>query len=132
MLVGEFKFPGGSKDATDSSLVHTALRELNEEFLGLNVDSRNFVVHLFNQKRTKVIQSRSYLMHNFVAFSAENEWLRKIDVDVINSHLLAKRQRFEKALSDNSFWDLESKVKEDYAPEVKESTWVELFHETVG
>ena len=115
VLVGEFKYPGGTRDPTDSSLYATAYRELAEEFL-LDIAIDDVRMHLFNLKTTKVIQNRSFFMHNFVAVESENPWLQALDVDGINTQLRERRERFAKKLEDGTFWGLEMKEKEELAP----------------
>ena len=50
---GEWKFPGGVVELDkDNSLSNTAIRELNEEFIGLHVNSDNCKLRLLNIKTT--------------------------------------------------------------------------------
>ena len=69
---GEWKFPGGVCDEHDITLKDTAIRELNEEFLGLDVDiTKHSTLYLVNKKLTRAIKGRQYWMHNFVAIDSE-------------------------------------------------------------
>ena len=78
-IQGEWKFPGGVQEESDSSLLDTALRELQEEFLGveLSVCPQSPCLYMMSQKLTIPIQSKQYLMHNFIAFESENAWIDK-------------------------------------------------------
>lgn len=73
---GEWKFPGGVQEDTDASLRETALRELREEFIGLEIPEHcTPTLRLINRKLTRPIQGRQYWMHNYAALDEENPWI---------------------------------------------------------
>jgi hypothetical protein len=45
-------------------------------------------------------------MHNFVALEEENEWLRHLDVDIINARLEDRRRRHVKLMAEGSYFSL--------------------------
>ena len=124
---GEWKIPGGTKDASDPSLKHTAHRELHEEFCGIRVPFAEFNVRLLNIKQTKVVRGMSYLMHNFVALADENAWLLDEGLPAtINGNLAARRENFGSLLGSGDFWGMGSEEKESVAPEVRQVSWFEV------
>ncbi len=58
----QVSFPGGKKDDTDDDLVHTAVRELNEE-TGISIHSRNII----RQLSTLFIPPSNFLVHPYIA-----------------------------------------------------------------
>jgi 8-oxo-dGTP pyrophosphatase MutT (NUDIX family) len=122
---GEWKFPGGAKDAEDPTLETTAIRELSEELLGLSPD--NPKLYFIGIKETKVVKGKRYRMHNFVALAQENPWLAQTDlVDRINTNLRQKRNLFQKSLEDDTFWAMNSVGKHKLSPEVHRIAWFRL------
>lgn len=123
---GEWKFPGGAVDENDASLEHTALRELQEEFLGLPVAASSARVHFFSEKMTKAVRGRRHRMFNFVAFEDENRsWMSDDAVHNVNATLAAKRDSFERThLASGAFWRLASDAeKERVSPEIHRVQW---------
>jgi hypothetical protein len=45
-------------------------------------------------------------MHNFVALEEENEWLRHLDVDIINARLEDRRRRHVQLMAEGSYFSL--------------------------
>jgi 8-oxo-dGTP pyrophosphatase MutT (NUDIX family) len=125
---GEWKFPGGAVEDADLSLRETAVRELQEEFIGIKVSSSSCVMHLLNCKITRPIQGKSFHMHNFVAFADENEdWLGVEGLEaIINKNLAAKKQTFDAVLSSGEFWLLSEEAKSAVSPEVHRVQWMDL------
>ncbi|OQS05652.1 hypothetical protein THRCLA_02235 [Thraustotheca clavata] len=120
---GEWKFPGGQKDTTDICLEATALRELREELLGIQVPD-NAILHWTSTKETRVVRGKRYRMHNFVALASENSWLEASSlIDDINANLLRKRNAFTVALENGTFWEMESEQKHELSPEVRSIAW---------
>lgn len=48
-------------------------------------------------------------MHNFVALADENEWLRDLDVEIVNARLEERRRTHVRLMDSGEFWKL-SKV----------------------
>lgn len=123
---GEWKFPGGVVDDCDASLLATALRELEEEFLGLPASARDAKTHFLSEKITKAIQRRRHRMFNFVAFEDENtSWMSDAAIAHVNATLAAKRAAFEAThLADGSFWRMTSgDEKMRVSPEIHRVQW---------
>ena len=103
---GEFKFAGGGRDEGESLEV-TAIRELREEFALMHLRPSDIKLHPFNVKTTKPIKGRSYVMHNFVAMTSENPWLKDTElVPASNERLRKRRARFAEQLRSGEFWAL--------------------------
>ncbi|RHY86733.1 hypothetical protein DYB35_010077, partial [Aphanomyces astaci] len=120
---GEWKFPGGSRDSGDVTLQHTAMRELREEFLGLDPPPLS-KLHWVSTRTTLPIQGKRFQMHNFVALAMENAWLMDDGLDLrVNRRLEDKRRSFAAALEDRSFWDMAVAAKEALSPEVRTVQW---------
>ena len=124
---GEWKFPGGTVEKRDISFKHTALRELQEEFIGIRIQEHEVKVALLNQTQTIAIQGRSYLMHNYVALQPDNAtWLEDGIEDLINKNLESRRCEFQKLLQSNSFYSLSNAEKETKSPEVYRVAWIPI------
>lgn len=126
---GEWKFPGGVCDEADATLEDTAIRELNEEFLGLNASlTKRSTLYLINRKLTRPIKGRQYWMHNFVAIDSEpcNEWIEEGIKNIINANLEKRMKEFTKKLSDNSYWDLAMAEKSQLSPELLKVNWINI------
>ncbi|KDO35628.1 hypothetical protein SPRG_00472 [Saprolegnia parasitica CBS 223.65] len=123
---GEWKFPGGQKDMSDESLRATALRELREELLGIQVPE-TARLHWVSTKETRIVKGRRYRMHNFAALATENAWLQ-LDtlVNEINANLAAKRDAFALALATGDFWAMETEAKHGLSPEVRSIAWFRM------
>ena len=124
---GEFKLPGGVAESQDLSIQDTALRELQEEFLGVNFcGAYPPSLHLFTKKLTIPIKNKRYYMHNFIAIGDENPWITE-DLDgIINHNLEEKRLRFDAALESGEFWSLGDEEKSTLSPELVKVEWIEL------
>lgn len=48
-------------------------------------------------------------MHNYVALADENEWLRDLDVEIVNARLEERRRAHVRLMDSGEFWKL-SKV----------------------
>ena len=120
---GEYKFPGGCVE-DDETLEQAALRELTEEFIGIQANESNSKLHFFNSKTTLPIKQKTYIMNNFIAFADENEWLRDDDlVSTVNNNLCRKRRQFEDSVNDDSFWSMSHDAKCMLSPEVNSIDW---------
>ncbi|ETW03149.1 hypothetical protein H310_05568 [Aphanomyces invadans] len=120
---GEWKFPGGSQDVDDESLQQTAIRELREEFLGID-PTETPMLRWLSTRTTLPVQGKRFRMHNFVALSDENVWLNDVRlVDRVNGRLADKRRAFAHALDDGSFWSMDTAAKEAISPEVHRVQW---------
>ncbi len=124
---GEWKFPGGVVESEDRTFRETALRELQEEFIGINISTEEDAkLYLFNKKTTLPVQRKQYLMHNYVAFAEENLWITD-DIEVnINGNLRRRVENFNKIIADGSFWDMNVKEKYLFSPEIMEVRWIGL------
>jgi len=123
---GEYKFPGGCVEE-DETLEQAALRELTEEFIGIQANERNSKLHFFNSKTTLPVKEKVYIMNNFIAFADENEWLRDDDlVSSVNDNLCRKRRQFEDSVNDDSFWLMSFDDKCKLSPEVNSIDWIPL------
>lgn len=121
---GEWKFPGGVRDADDESLRHTAFRELQEEFLGIPCPRE---LKGLSKKMTRVIRGKQYCMYNFIALDEDNVWMQDDSVvDQVNHNLASKFDRFDESLSTGKYWELDFKEKEAISPEVHRVEWVDL------
>ncbi|TYZ69105.1 hypothetical protein PybrP1_009913 [[Pythium] brassicae (nom. inval.)] len=123
---GEWKFPGGAVDAGDASLESAALRELQEEFLGLPAAASSARMHFLGEKITKAIRGRRHRMFNFVAFEDENlSWMGDDALRAVNATLAAKREAFEHThLASGAFWRMASDAeKERVSPEIHRVQW---------
>ena len=124
---GEWKFPGGVVEDADSTFRDTAIRELQEEFIGVGINSSNCTLHLLNCKLTRPIQGKSFHMHNFVAFQEENDWLNDGCLDEnINRNLVAKKNKFLAAVESGEFWTLSEDEKSAVSPEVHRVAWIDI------
>lgn len=120
---GEYKFPGGCVE-DDETLEQAALRELTEEFIGIQANESNSKLHFFNSKTTLLVKEKTYIMNNFIAFADENEWLRDDDlVSTVNDNLCRKRRQFEDSVNDDSFWSMSHDAKCMLSPEVNSIDW---------
>ena len=120
---GEYKFPGGCVE-DDETLEQAALRELTEEFIGIQANESNSKLHFFNSKTTLPVKGKVYIMNNFIAFADENEWLRDDDlVSTVNDNLSRKRRQFEDSVNDDSFWSMSFDAKCTLSPEVNSIDW---------
>ncbi|DBA01062.1 TPA: hypothetical protein N0F65_002672 [Lagenidium giganteum] len=124
---GEWKFPGGAVDANDGSFRDAALRELQEEFLGIPVTASNAQLYYFNTKVTRPVQQRRHRMVNFVAFAEENAaWMNDTAVEAVNETLASKRAKFQTLLSDGTYWAMSTAEKESVSPEIHRVRWFPL------
>jgi 8-oxo-dGTP pyrophosphatase MutT (NUDIX family) len=129
---GEWKFPGGVYDPDlDDALESTAIRELQEEFLGLTCPPDNILrplMRLFNQKCTLPIQGRSYEMNNYLIVDPQQQQLRWDEEEIakVNQKLLEKKIRFMESLSRNEYWDLSYEERLPISPEVHQIQWIDL------
>jgi ADP-ribose pyrophosphatase YjhB (NUDIX family) len=131
---GEWKFPGGVYDPDlDDALESTAIRELREEFLGLNCPPNEILrsqMKLFNQKFTLPVQGRRYEMNNFLfILKNDGEGLVSWDEDEIarvNQNLSQKKNQFLEKMSRNEYWELSYEQRLPISPEVYQVQWVDL------
>lgn len=124
---GEWKFPGGAVETGDQSLKHAALRELNEEFLGIDARNDESILHERNEKMTKSIQGKRFRMHNFVAFEEDNSWLRSTElVATVNCKLEERRLRFRRSIDTGKFWTMPLQERMYLSPEIYRIRWVDL------
>lgn len=129
---GEWKFPGGVVEPQDPSLKSAAIRELNEEFLGLDLNDTDLSLFLVNKKLTKPIKGRRYVMHNFVAMEVDNPWITNRDIkQIINDKLHHRTRTFERCIKDYSFWELDDIEKSNMSPELVCVDWHPL-HEAIS
>ena len=120
---GEYKFPGGCVE-DDETLEQAALRELTEEFIGIQANESNSKLHFFNKKTTLPVKGKVYVMNNFIAFADENEWLNNDDlVSLVNDNLSQKRKQFEDCVNDDSFWSMSFDERCQLSPEVNSIDW---------
>lgn len=124
---GEWKFPGGTCDPHDESLEMTAIREFQEEFLGIHCpyDYLQENIKLFNQKLTIPIQGRKYQMNNFIIYDDQNFWNDE-EIAKVNLNLLTKKQQFHESLTNGNFWNLSLEEKFTLSPEVHELRWFDI------
>eukprot|EP00746_Dinoflagellata_sp_MGD_P043676 gnl/MRDRNA2_/MRDRNA2_206199_c0_seq1.p1 gnl/MRDRNA2_/MRDRNA2_206199_c0~~gnl/MRDRNA2_/MRDRNA2_206199_c0_seq1.p1 ORF type:complete len:316 (+),score=62.18 gnl/MRDRNA2_/MRDRNA2_206199_c0_seq1:52-948(+) len=122
---GEYKFAGGTNDSGES-LEETARRELSEEF-GVTIPS-DAILRPFRVNATRVVQGKSFIMHNFVCIAEENPWLANLDLDTVNAALQHKRDAFQQliASSDSKFWSMNKHEREKVSPEVRRIDWLNI------
>eukprot|EP00943_MAST-04B_sp_MAST-4B-sp1_P000207 g207.t1 len=121
---GEWKLPGGSRDA-DETIEETARRELAEEFD--IVVPKDAILRPFRVNSTRVIQGKSYRMYNFVLIEDENPWLSEINIEDLNKRLYNKRTLFkQKYMKNNRFWSMPKHEREKVSPEVYQVAWMDL------
>lgn len=122
---GEFKLPGGSKDANET-LLQTAIRETEEE-LHIKIPS-NAIIRPLRRVLTKVIRNRQFIIYGYITLEDENSWITDIDINHINFKLNEKRAKFTKLQQEFDFWDrwvnLPLDVKEILSPEVIRADWL--------
>ena len=126
---GEWKFPGGALDLCDQgNLQHTAIREMREEFIGIapHVADEEIILHKASMKYTLPNRGKRFLMHNFVAIEDDNEWVRDIDVQAIQSSIERRLTSFHAALDDESFWDMDEAGRSELSPELVQVQWVPI------
>jgi 8-oxo-dGTP pyrophosphatase MutT (NUDIX family) len=123
---GEWKFPGGACECGDTCFLGAAIRELEEEFLGIIIphDIRDRTV-LFNTKLTLPVQGRQYRMHNFVFIDDDNIWDDAL-IEAVNFNLEEKRSQFTIALADGSYWSLTDENKHSLSPEIHRIAWMDI------
>ena len=115
---GEFKFAGGTCDENESPHT-TAIRELREEYALMHLPTSDIKLHPFNEKETRAVKGRRYLMHNFIALASENPWLKDTHlVSASNGRLRERRVRFREQLGSGEFWQTSPEQREHIAPEV--------------
>ena len=114
-------------DLTDESLEMTAIRELQEEFLGIScpINQIQSKMKLFNTKITLPIQGRQYCMHNYVIFDENNLW-NDSQIEIINFNLQKRKENFLKLLEDESYWNLTNQQKEEISPEIYQVKWMDI------
>lgn len=124
---GEWKFPGGVCDQQDESLEMTAIREFQEEFLGISCPLEYIQenIKLFNQKLTLPIQGRQYQMNNFIIYDNHNLWNDE-EIHRVNRNLLTKRLQFQDSLLNGNYWKLNHEEKSNLSPEVYQVQWFDL------
>mmetsp|Transcript_95886 Transcript_95886/g.286215 ORF Transcript_95886/g.286215 Transcript_95886/m.286215 type:complete len:357 (-) Transcript_95886:103-1173(-) len=123
---GEWLLAGGARDPSDASLRHTAVRELEEEFL-IAIPPDGFIFP-FNARQTRRIKGKSNLMVNFVALAEQQSspWLAGLDLDRINAELSQREDRVEQMLRTGE-WDRLSKAeRERLSPEVHQLAWLDI------
>jgi 8-oxo-dGTP pyrophosphatase MutT (NUDIX family) len=120
---GEFKFAGGSQDGNES-IVETAVRELEEEFL-LNVP-HGAKLRFLSVRQTRPVKNTSHIMVNFLALQEENQWLQELDVGGINSKLEDRRKQHRQLVESGAFWEMVPEAKETVSPEIRQVEWLDL------
>lgn len=123
---GEWKFPGGVVEDLDYSFKVTAIRELNEEFPGLDVRIETAHLLLLNKKLTLPVKGHQYMMYNFVALEDDNIWINSDNASAINDYLNIKYQSFQDALATNHYWSLSDAEKQVLSPEVHCVEWLDI------
>uniref|UniRef100_A0A7S1BRS9 Nudix hydrolase domain-containing protein n=1 Tax=Corethron hystrix TaxID=216773 RepID=A0A7S1BRS9_9STRA len=119
---GEWKFPGGVWEEKDGSVRETALRELREEFVGIDT-AASPVLHAIGVRVTLPVRGRQYRMHNFVAFADENHWLNELTKDVVNRELRKRIDGFEQLLKNDAYFLLPRAEKLKISPELYRVEW---------
>jgi len=122
---GEYAFPGGAMEHSDTDMEETAKRELQEELLGVQIPGDDFHVHLFDVISVKG-WNRSYMVHIYVAFDYVNKWLETLQVQHLNSNLDSRMREFQYMLSTNEYWSLTIEQKMFVSPEVHKFEWMPL------
>ncbi|GLE11072.1 hypothetical protein PINS_up023380 [Pythium insidiosum] len=121
---GEWKFPGGVVDEEDKTLKDTAIRELEEEFLGVSVPQESAQIDFFGAKLTRPIQRRRHRMFNFVAFEDDNlTWLNDDVVRIVNESLAMKREEFDRYVESGRYWQMSEQEKMAVSPEIRRVAW---------
>ncbi len=124
---GEWKFPGGGYEESDGRLERTALRELQEEFLGIfcPIHEIEREMSLFNIKQTLPVKGREYMMYNYLVIDELNRWSDE-EIERVNERLQRRKSHFFELLSDGSYWELDQEEKSEVSPEVHRIQWIEI------
>lgn len=106
---GQIALPGGKRELSDSSIVHTAMREANEE---INLDPG--AIEIAGQLSPLFVNVSNFLIKPVIGFAPERPVLQKSDYEVARiiypglGDLFASRKT-EKiripSLGDNMFWE---------------------------
>jgi len=106
---GQIALPGGKRELSDRDIVHTALREANEE---VSLDPEN--VEIAGQLSPLFVNVSNFLIHPVVAFAGKRPPLHKSDYEVARiiypdlDQLFAARKTERIIIpskGDNMFWE---------------------------
>ena len=123
---GEWKLPGGVKDSIDATIRDTALRELCEEFIGVEIN-QDPILHPSGIKMTRPVRGKRYRVHNFVAYAHEcSTWLNQDTERIINENLRARIDHFKYLVENDMYYSQSLQEKERVSPELYRVAWISL------
>ncbi len=106
---GQIALPGGKRELSDRDIVHTALREANEE---VRLDPEN--IKIAGQLSPLFVNVSNFLIHPVIAFAEAKPELQQSDYEVARiiypdlEHLFASRKTERIIIpskADNMFWE---------------------------
>lgn len=127
-FAGEWKFPGGVKeDEHDATIQDTAIRELCEEFIGIEIEGTPILHPMATERITRPVRGKRYRVYTFVAYAHEcSTWLNDDTEGIVNAKLQERMANFERLLEDGMYYGLTHQEKQLVSPELHRVRWIAL------